>query len=144
MKLSRIDDAPDLTDGFNAAAKKPATKKAQPSPLTLRLTVEERERLEELAAGMTLSAYVRACVFAEETRRRKKRPKDVMADKRAAAEALALLGHSRIASNLNQLAYRANINALWWGATEKAHIEEANAHLKAIRSLLMTALGKSA
>ena len=29
------------------------------SPLTLRLTPEERSRLEELAAGMTLSAYVR-------------------------------------------------------------------------------------
>ncbi len=45
------------------------------SPVTLWLTPEERVKLEELAAGMTLSAYIRACVFGEETRRRKRRPK---------------------------------------------------------------------
>ena len=61
------------------------------SPLVIRLTKEERARLEELAVGMTLSAYVRACVFGKEAKRRKRRPKDVVADKKAAAEALALL-----------------------------------------------------
>ena len=144
MKLSRITDAPALTSGFAVAAEEAPQTKARPSPLTLRLTAAERAKLEELAAGMTLSAYVRGVLFAEESKRRKKRPKDVVADKRAAAEALALLGQSRIASNLNQLAYHANIGELWWGAAEKVHIEEANAHLKAIRSLLLTALGKSA
>ena len=66
-----------------------------------------------------------------------------MADKKAAAEALALLGQSRIASNLNQLAYHANIGALITDETAKAQIAEANLHLKAIHSLLMRALGKS-
>ncbi|GAA6176745.1 plasmid mobilization protein [Sulfitobacter pacificus] len=112
------------------------------SPVTLRLTPEERERLEELADGMTLSAYIRACVFAKETRRRKHRPKNVIADKKAAAEALALLGQSRIANNLNQLAYHANIGALAIEEAEKAQIVEAYAHVQAIRSLLMQALGK--
>ena len=92
---------------------------------------------------MTLSAYVRACVFAEETKRRKRRPKTVVEDKKAAAEALALLGQSRIASNLNQLAYHANIGELIHGEEEKAQIAEANAHLKAIRTALMKALGKA-
>ncbi len=95
------------------------------SPVTLRLTPEERERLEELADGMTLSAYIRACVFAKEARRRKHRPKNVIADKKAAAEALALLGQSRIANNLNQLAYHANIGALAIEEAEKAQIVEA-------------------
>ena len=112
------------------------------SPLTIRLTAEERARLEELASGITLSAYVRACVFAEDTRLRKTRPADAAEDKKAAAEALALLGQSRIASNLNQLAYHANIGALIVGEDEKAQIREANAHLAAIRALLMQALGK--
>ncbi len=112
------------------------------SPVTLRLTPEERERLEELAAGMTLSAYIRACVFAKEERRRKRRPKDEVADKKAIAEALALLGHSRIASNLNQLAYHANIGALAIDEPEKAQIGEAYDHVLSIRSLLMRALGK--
>ncbi|WP_297339188.1 hypothetical protein [Pseudophaeobacter sp.] len=112
------------------------------SPVTLRLTPDERERLEELAAGMTLSAYIRACVFAEEEKRRKRKPKSVVADKKAATEALALLGQSRIASNLNQLAYHANIGALMVGEAEKAQIAEAYAHVLSIRSLLMQALGK--
>ncbi|MEM6901205.1 MAG: hypothetical protein AAF583_15725 [Pseudomonadota bacterium] len=136
--------APDLAAAFENAARRPKPKRKSSSPLTLRLTADERARLEEMAAGMTLSAYVRACLFAEETRRRKRRPKDVVADKKAAAEALALLGQSRIASNLNQLAYHANIGMLIEGPEEKAQIAEANAHLRAIRALLMKALGKAA
>jgi len=112
------------------------------SPLTLRLTPTERAKLEELADGMTLSAYIRACIFAEEERRRKRRPQNVVADKKAAAEALALLGQSRIASNLNQLAYHANVGALIMGDNEKAQIAEAYAQVSSIRSLLMQALGK--
>lgn len=132
---------PPLAAAFDTAA----TRKAKPSlsPVTLRMTPEERAKLEELAAGMTLSAYIRACVFAEESKRRKKRPKTVVEDKKAAAAALALLGQSRIASNLNQLAYHANIGALIVGEVEKDQIAEANAHLAAIRTLLMQALGKA-
>lgn len=119
-------------------------KRSAISPLTLRLTLEERRRLEELAAGMTLSAYIRACVFAEETRRRKSRPKTIVADKKAVAEALALLGQSRVASNLNQLAYQANIGALIIEEEEQAQLSEATEYLAAIRTLLLQALGKSA
>lgn len=113
------------------------------SPLTLRLTEDERAKLEELAAGMTLSTYVRACVFGQEAKRRKRRAKDTVVDKKAAAEALALLGQSRIANNLNQLAYHANIGALDIRDAERAKIEEACAHVLAIRTLLVQALGKS-
>ena len=135
----------DLPTQFRTTAKdKPRTKTRPPSPVTLRLTPEERARLEELAQGMTLSAYIRGCLFAKEAKRRKQRPKEVVADKKAAAEALALalLGQSRIASNLNQLAYHANIGALITDEVAKAQIAEANEHLKAIRTLLTRALGK--
>lgn len=119
-----------------------AAKRTTISPVTLRLTLAERERLEELAKGMTLSAYIRASVFAKEEKRRKSRPRDVVADKKAAAEALALLGQSRIANNLNQLAYHANIGALAIEDAERAQIAEAYAHVQSIRTLLMQALGK--
>lgn len=118
-------------------------KRSSISPITLRLTQEEREKLEQLADGMTLSAYIRACVFAEQAKRRKRRPKNVVEDKKAAAEALALLGQSRIASNLNQLAYHANIGVFIEDEDTKAQIIEANNHLQALRSLLMKALGKN-
>ncbi|MEM6615439.1 MAG: hypothetical protein AAF619_02805, partial [Pseudomonadota bacterium] len=66
---------------FKAAAKPLCTKRSSISPVTLRLTPDERAKLEELADGMTLSAYIRACVFAKEERRRKRRPKSVVEDK---------------------------------------------------------------
>ena len=118
-------------------------KRRELSPLVIRLTAGERARLEELAVGLTLSAYVRACVFGAEGKRRRRRPKDAVADKKAAAEARALLGQSRIANNLNQLAYHANIGALEIGAAERAKIDEAYEHVLAIRTLLVAALGKS-
>ncbi|MEP1577192.1 plasmid mobilization protein [Roseibium album] len=120
---------------------KGSKKRTSLSPLTLRLTVEERAKLEELAVGMTLSAYIRACVFNEEAKRRKRRPSRDIEDKKAAAEVLALLGQSRIASNLNQLAYHANCGVLEIGKNERAQIAEANVYLADIRWLLMRALG---
>lgn len=110
-------------------------------PVTLRLTETERQQLEDMAAGMTLSAYIRACLFAQEEKRRKRRPRSVVEDKKAAAEALALLGQSRIANNLNQLAYQANIGALIIEETERAKIEEAYRYILSLRALLVAALG---
>jgi hypothetical protein len=98
-----------LTCEFNAAVDAPAkskrTKQSDVSPLVIRVTAEEREWLRIFAVGMTLSAYVRACVFGHEAKQRKRRAKKTVADKKAVAEALALLGQSRIANNLNQFAY---------------------------------------
>jgi hypothetical protein len=127
---------------FQAAASAKPSNRMSLSPLTLRLTRDERARLEQLAGEMTLSAYVRSILFSEDTKLRKTRPADLVAEKAAAAEALSLLGQSRIASNLNQLAYHANIGALIVGDVEREQITEANAHLMAIRTLLMQALGK--
>ena len=122
---------------------RPAKSGRKTFPVTLRLTESERERLEDMAAGMTLSAYIRACVFAEQERRRKRRPGSVVADKKSVAEALALLGQSRIANNLNQLAYQANIGALIIEDRERAHIEEAYGYILSLRALMVAALGRS-
>lgn len=148
MRKSKVETKATLTSTHRAAAadvstKTKASKRRELSPLTLRLTVEERARLEELAAGMTLSAYVRACVFAEEERLRATRPADAIAEKKALAEVMGLLGHSRIASNLNQLAHHANLGLMIEDDRAKGQIAEANQHLLAIRTALMAALGKS-
>ncbi|WP_282078888.1 plasmid mobilization protein [Epibacterium ulvae] len=147
MRKGKVKTEATLTAAHRAAAGAPtktkASKRRELSPLTLRLTVEERARLEELAAGMTLSAYVRACVFAEKERLRATRPADAMAEKKALAEVMGLLGHSRIASNLNQLAHHANLGLMIEDDRAKDQIAEANQHLLAIRTALMAALGKS-
>ena len=110
--------------------------------MTLRLTETERKQLVELADGMTLSAYIRACLFAREEKRRKRRSGSAVADKKAVAEALALLGQSRIASNLNQLAYQANIGALALEDRERAMIAEAYGYVLSMRDLMVDALGR--
>ena len=64
-------------------------------------------------------------MFAEgEQKRRKRRAKRTVEDKKAVAEALALLGQSRVASNLNQLAHHANLGVLIVGEEEKAQIAD--------------------
>lgn len=144
---------PLISAAFNEASNQPAQKAARPhkprrsgtrrsdvSPVTLRLTADERARLEELAVGMTLSAYIRACVFVEEEKRRKRRPKDSVADKKALAECLALFGQSRMASNLNQLAYHANVGALIVDDEVKAQITESYEAIQEMRALLIAAL----
>ena len=113
----------------------------KPATVTLRLTAEERDRLEELAAGMTLSAYVRACVFqGEESRRRKRRARRPVQDRRAIAQVLGLLGQTRIANNLNQLAYQANIGALAMDDDAQSELEEVYGLVRTIRGDLITAL----
>ncbi len=119
-------------------------KRSSVPPVTLRLTPDERERLEELAAGMTLSAYIRACVFAKEERRRKRRSKNAVADKKAIAEALALMGQSRIANNLNQLAHQANIGALDMDEDTRGQIDEAYLFIAEMRGMLVKALRSGA
>lgn len=60
-------------------------KQLKAAPVTLRLTEDERTKLEEMAAGMTLSADIRACVFMQVDKRRKQRSGSAIANKRAAA-----------------------------------------------------------
>lgn len=64
--------------------------------------------------------YVRACVFAKNPRRRKAQGTDGSVDRKAIEKARALLGLSRIACNLNQLAYHANIGKLIGDEDSKA------------------------
>ena len=139
MSASAQNASIDFAKATQPHIRKPRKRKAA-SPVTLRLTPKERALLEELAAGMTLSAYIRACIFAKEERRRKRRPKNSVANKRAMAEALALLGQSRMANNLNQLAYQANIGALDMDDTSRAKIDGAYAYIGEMRALLMKAL----
>ena len=123
-------------------AKPPKRAKAV-SPLTIRLTVLERAQLEELAAGMTLSTYG-ACLFEREEKRRKRRPLATVSDKQAIAEVLALLGQSRIANNLNQLAYQANVGELEMREAETQKIAEAYVYIGQMRQLLVWALRSGA
>src|SRR5688572_27665544 len=77
-------------------------KKDNYPPVSVRLSKEERERLDAEAGSLSVSSYIRHRLFEAPTPRRAyRRP---VQDDKALGEVLAALGQSRIGNNLNQLA----------------------------------------
>ncbi|MDJ0827426.1 MAG: plasmid mobilization relaxosome protein MobC [Rhodobacter sp.] len=136
-------------DFATAADAKPA-KKAGPKykttrdcpRVTLRLSIEDHERLKELASGVALATFIRAKALSKDLPRRKPRSTASVADKHALAQILGLLGQSRIANNLNQLAYHANIGSLPMDDATRGQIDEAYGHVLFMRKALIRALGQ--
>jgi len=96
--------------------KKPTHKITRDCPrVTVRFSRDDYKRLQEMADGASLAVYLRAMALNERLPKRKIRSGASIQDKQAIAQLLGLLGQSRIANNLNQLAYHANIGALRFG-----------------------------
>lgn len=135
-------NAPRIRNDFvSAASDKDSRRRKRPSPITWRVTEEEREKLKCLAEGMPVSAYIRKCVFGKDAARRRRRSHTPVQDQEALAKILAMLGASRIANNLNQLAYHANTGSLLLDEHTLGQINEAYGHVCAMRELLIQTLG---
>ncbi len=108
-------------------------------PISIRLTPEERGRLESWAGRRSLSDYVRARLFDKEIRARRVHiPKN---DARELAQALAKLGQSELAGSLRELRDAARTGALpVTPETEKALLAACDAVYQ-LRCELMRALG---
>lgn len=118
------------------------SKRPTPPPFSLRLTFEERARLERDAGDMPLGAYIRSRLFDQPaTDRRPWQIKRPVKDKQALASLLGELGKSRIANNLNQLAKAANSGSLPVDQDVNRAILESCNSIQAMRNLLLTALG---
>jgi len=134
-----------ISQEFHKSAKPQSLKQKrgrQKTPrITLRLSDKENTNLRNRAGDMTVSNYVRQCVFGENTTRRKRRSYRPVADQEALARALSLLGQSRIANNLNQIAYHANCGSLVMDEVTEAEINEAAVNIAWIRVTLIEALG---
>jgi hypothetical protein len=110
--------------------------------VTVRLSEQDYARLQQLADGLSLSVYMRAMALQEALPKRKTASRMSVEDRSALAQVLGLLGQSRIANNLNQLAYQANIGALVLDKDTKAQIDEAYEYVVVMRQTLLKALGK--
>ncbi|MDD9911220.1 MAG: hypothetical protein OXR62_16250 [Ahrensia sp.] len=117
-----------------------ATKKATPR-VTLRLTDEEHAKLIKAAEGVSLSAYIRKKLFGKDVSLRKTRSRVPVRDQQALAQVLGKLGQSRMANNLNQIAYEANCGSLLMDEETEEEIKLACAHIAWIRVKLIEALG---
>ncbi|WOI52977.1 plasmid mobilization protein [Parvularcula sp. LCG005] len=122
---------------FNKAAK---PKKKRPAPISLRVTEEERALLKDRAGRRSVNAYIRQKVFgdAASPRRSYRRPQT---DDAAISQALAVLGQSHLASNLNQIAKAANTGTLPVTADLTSELQAACADIRHMRNALIAALG---
>lgn len=110
-------------------------------PFSLRLTFEERARLEELAGDMPLGSYIKEKLFDRPLRKRARLRRPVK-DERSLAKLLGMLGQSRIANNLNQIARAVNIGTLPVTPETERDIRRACAEIQLMRMELLRALGQ--
>jgi hypothetical protein len=115
-----------------------------PAPFSLRLTFEERARLERESGGEPLGAYIRSKLFADQPSPETRRAKRPVRDRQALANVLGELGKSRIANNLNQLAKALNTGTLAVTPETETAIREACAGVIWLRRTLLEALGLKA
>src|SRR6476469_7777748 len=98
----------------------------RPPPFSLRLTFEERARLERDDGDMPLGAYIRSRLFGEPTpHRAARKAKRPVKDHQALASVLGELGKRRIANNLNQLAKAVNSGSLPHTPETEKSLQEA-------------------
>jgi hypothetical protein len=119
----------------------PVKRATRPAPFPIRFTEAEKAALKARAGEQPLGAYIRAKALDGLTEARRKRRTPVR-DADALGRVLALLGQSRIANNLNQLAKSANMGSLPVTDEVEADLRDACALVGEVRSLLMQALGK--
>ena len=122
-------------------AKRKSVRKKTPPPFSLRLSKDERAKLETAAAGMPLGPFIKAKLFDSDLSPRRTRGQAPVKDHAALARALGLLGNLRLANNLNQLAKAANKGALPLSAEVEEELMATCAAVLAIRMELMNALG---
>lgn len=126
---------------------KPSKGRRASSPLSLRLTPEERARLEAAAGNRALGAYIRARLFAEPEHGAVVAGTDDAARlspevrQRLLAQILGMLGQSAAFRSLGELADAARIGVLPATPDVLAEIRAACAAIEEIRLTLLRALG---
>jgi hypothetical protein len=112
----------------------------RPAPLSLRLSDEERQRLEAQAGAMPLASYIKSVIFDAAAPTYRKRRKPPVAEQQLLAEVLARLGETRHANNLNQIAKAINQGTLYVDDELTTDIQAALADIAWMRITLMEAL----
>ena len=133
----------DLSPRFDAAVAAQPKKTAYPPPFSIRLTHDERARLDVLRGNKSLSAYIRERLFGDHAAPRKRTGNSPVQDAEAMGRVLGALGQSRLSSNLNQLAKAVNTGSLPVTPETESDLAEACRDVAAMRADLLRALGKS-
>lgn len=110
-------------------------------PFSIRLTKTEKDRLRERAGTIPLGIFIRNVVLGGEQAVSRAVRHQPLRNADSLGRLLGLLGQSRLASNLNQIAKAANLGALPVTAELEADLRQACAEVFEMRCLLLTALG---
>lgn len=108
--------------------------------LQICLNQEQREKLEKWADGRPIAAYIKDVLFVEE-RKPERSHGIILEDKKLFAKALGVLGQSRLASNLNQLAHAVNRGCLPVNQETQQAIFKACTSVIYMRDSFMKAMG---
>ncbi|MDQ4421221.1 plasmid mobilization relaxosome protein MobC [Sphingobium sp. DEHP117] len=112
--------------------------------ISFRVTFAEAAHIKAKAeaASIPVSDHIRSRMLDDENARAtpRRRSKNPVKDHKALAQAIGLLGQSRISSNLNQLARAANTGSLPVTPDTEAALLEALDEIHEIRRLLIAAL----
>lgn len=130
-----------LSTLFALPAKGLAKRKPRTPILTLRLSEEERARLEQDAAGTTLSAYARSKLFEGAKPLRRRAPAASVEDRAALTRALAMLGRSTEVAALKAMTKAVSDGRVQVSPDTERALLEACATIDAIRKELIAALG---
>ncbi|MFV0512896.1 MAG: hypothetical protein ACK5MY_04565 [Jhaorihella sp.] len=127
---------------FSEIARPEAKKADYPPPFSLRLTYEERARLDAERGDKSLAAYIRERLLGDDAAPRKKCGNSPVQDKEALGRVAGALGQSRLSQNMNQLAKAVNTGSLPVTPETEAEIKEACREISEMRAELLAALGK--
>ncbi len=112
----------------------------RPPPFSIRFTDKERAILERERDGKPMAVHIRQKLFeAEYTHRQRGRKNTV--NKALLGQALGVLGSSRIAQNMNQIAKAANMGTLPVSSELHHELHDACNDIKLMRDALIDALG---
>lgn len=111
--------------------------------MTLRVTTAERMKwdYQAKALGLSTSKFIRTALASDEVQRKVAKLLAKENARKDYAVLLQALGKSRIASNLNQLAYHANVGTLNCTPDVVTQINEAYDAIMHIRTLLIQGTG---
>ncbi len=127
---------------FEKATAKP--KKKRPSPLSLRLSDEERAQLHLDAGSLAVGAYIRKKLFGDNARLRKSKRRNhrrPSIDHEQIAKLLGMLGQSELGPSLIAIAMAAETGSLPVTPELTDELYQACDDVRQMRSTLIRALG---
>ena len=129
----------DTRQQFNQASL--ATSKPKPGYVTVRVTPEEKQRLETESAGTSISAHVRDRLFGDDVKPRRTRGRFPVKDYKALSRVLRALGKANLYNNLHLILLALEEQRISMEPELEAELRDTFAVVCQMREDLVSALG---